>query len=104
MRFMRHDKAQRPENVGGCRQQHLPFCQRLLHQPELVVFEVTQTAMNEFGAGGGSMRGQVMLFAQHHLQAAAGSVACNTGAIDAPAYHQQVAIQLLVQRCHSLHW
>ena len=104
VRFVRHDKPQRPENVRRRRQQHFAFSKRLSYQAELVVLQVAQATMDELGAGRRRMRRQVVLFAQHHLQPTTGSITRDTGTVDAATDYQQVAIHGLVQRCHSLHW
>ena len=104
VRFVWHDKPQRPENMRRGGQQHFAFRQRFLHQSELVVLQVTQATMDKLRAGRRGMRCQVVLFAQHHLQPTAGSITRDAGTVDAATHYQQVAIHWLVQRCHSLHW
>ena len=104
VRFVRHDKPQRPENMRRCSQQHFSFRQCLLHQPELVVLQVTQATVDELGAGRRRMRRQVVLFAQHHLLPTAGSITRDASTVNTATHYQQVTIHGLVQRCHSLHW
>ena len=48
-RVVRHDEAQRPHDVRRAAQQHLALGQRLAHQRELVVLQVTQPAVDQLG-------------------------------------------------------
>ncbi len=48
---MRQHEAQRPDDVRRRTQQHLALDQRLADQPELVVFEIAQAAMDQLGRG-----------------------------------------------------
>lgn len=48
---LRQDELQRPDDVRRDRQQPLAFDQRLAHQPELAIFEIAQSAMDQLGAG-----------------------------------------------------
>ncbi|PMQ07677.1 hypothetical protein JaAD80_27920 [Janthinobacterium sp. AD80] len=89
---VRHDEAHRPHDVRRGAQQHFAFLQRLAHQLEFIVLEVAQAAVYQLGGGGRGVLRQVVLFAQHHAQAAAGRVARDAGAIDAAADDQQVAV------------
>jgi hypothetical protein len=76
---------------GACRRT-TAFAQRLAHQAELALFQVAQAAVDQFAAGTGGVRGQVVLFAQHHAQATATGVTGDAGAIDAATDHQQVDV------------
>ena len=90
-RVVRHHEAQRPHDVRRTAQQHLALGKRLAHQRELTVLQIAQAAMDQLGARRRGGLGQVVLFAQHHLQATAGEVARDAGAVDAAAYDQYVA-------------
>jgi hypothetical protein len=48
------------------------------------------------------VRRQVVLFAQDHAQAATGGIARNACAIDAAAYYQHIAINILPCFCHAV--
>ena len=50
-RFVRHDEAQRPDDMRCIAQQHLAFAQALRDEPELVMLEIAQPAMDQLGAG-----------------------------------------------------
>ena len=71
-------------------QQHLAFLQALAHQPELVILEIAQAAVDQLGAGAGGVRGEIVLLHQQHRQAAPGSIAGDTGAVDAATDHEKV--------------
>ena len=75
----------------GCEPvQHAAFAQRLAHQGELPVLQVAEPAMNQFGAGTGGMRGQVVLLAQAHRPAAPGRIAGNGHSVDPTAHDQDI--------------
>ncbi len=90
---VRHDEAQRPDDVRCRAQQDFAFLQGFAHQLEFVIFEVAQAAVDELGAGRGGMLGQVMLLAQQHAQAAPGRIARDARAVDAAAYHQEIIFE-----------
>ena len=64
--------------------------QRFAHQPELVVLEVAQPAVDQLGAPLRRRRGEVVLFDQQHREAAAGGVARDAGAVDAGADDEEI--------------
>ena len=47
--MMRQHEAQRPDDMRRCVEQHLAFDQGLAYQPELIVLEIAQSTMDEFG-------------------------------------------------------
>jgi hypothetical protein len=89
---VRHDEAQRPHDVRRAAQQQFAFDQCLAHQAELAMLEIAQAAVNQLARGGRRVRGEVVFFAQHHAQAAAGGVARDAGAVDPAADYQHIAI------------
>ena len=91
VRFVRQHESQRPREMRRGREHHLAFLQRLAHQAEVVVLEVAQSAVDQLGAGGGRVRRQVVLFAEHGTQAAARCIPRNTCAIDAAPDDEDVA-------------
>ena len=91
VRGVRHDEVQRPDEVRRGGEQHLALAQRLAHQAEVQLLEVAQPAVDELGARRGGVRGEIVLLAQHHRQAAPRGVAGDAGAVDAPTDDQQVA-------------
>ena len=48
---MRQHKTHRADDVRGNTEQHFALMQGFTHKAELVGFQITQTAMNHFGAG-----------------------------------------------------
>lgn len=85
-------EAQRTDQMGGLAPHHFAFTQCLAHQSELALFKVAQAAVDQFAAGAGGVRGQVILLAQQHPQAAAGRITGDAGAVDAATDHQQVDV------------
>ena len=49
-RHLRQHEALRPDDMAGVGQQHLALLQRLAHEPEFVVLEIAQAAVDELGA------------------------------------------------------
>ena len=47
--MMGQNKAQRPNDVGSGFQQDFPLDQGFAHQPEFIVFEITQSAVDQLG-------------------------------------------------------
>ena len=70
----------------GCgREQDFALDQRFAHQPEFIVFEIAQAAMDELGRGRGGRAGEIALLGQQDLEPAPGGVARDAAAIDAAA-------------------
>ncbi len=89
---MRQHEQQRPDDVRRRCEQHLAFLERLAHQVEVEVLEVTQAAVHELGAGRGRVRGEVVLLAEHDLQSASRGIARDPGAVDAATDDEEVAV------------
>ncbi len=90
VRGVRHDEVQRPHDVGRGGEQDLPLDERLAHQGEVILLEIAQPAVDQFGAGRGGVRCEVILLAQQNSEAASGGVARDAGAVDPAADDQQV--------------
>jgi hypothetical protein len=90
LRRMRQHEAHRPDDVRRGPQKHLALDQRLAYQPELVIFQIAQAAMHQLARAGRCALRQIIPFAQHHAEASAGRIACDTRAVDAAADHEQV--------------
>jgi hypothetical protein len=71
-------------------EQPLTFRERLAYQPELVLLEVAQAAVDQLGAGGGGVRGQVVLLDEADAQPASRGVPRDAGTVDAATDDQQV--------------
>src|SRR5699024_4933747 len=90
---MRHDKAQRPDDMRRDAPEYFAFPQRLAYQAELVILQIAQTAMDQLGAGRGGVTGQVGLFAQQYAQTTTGRVTGDAGTIDAATDDDEVIIR-----------
>jgi len=73
-------------------QQYFAFAQRLAHQTEFAVFEITQAAMDEFRRCRRRARGEVVLLEQDDAKAAAGGIARDAGAVDAAADNGEIEV------------
>ena len=91
--MVRQHKADRMDDVRRRGEEHLALGQRLMHQPEGVVLEVAEAAVDELGRGGGSGAGEVALLAQEHGKAATGGIPRNAAAIDAAADDGDVMVR-----------
>ena len=87
---MRKDETQWPHDMRRCGQQHFALVQGFGDQSELVLFQIAEPAVDQLGAGGRCMRGQIVLLGQQHGQAAPRRVASDAGTVDPPADDQQV--------------
>ena len=70
--------------------QDLALGERLVHQLELVLLEVAQSAVDQLGGRRGGGARQVAALDEDSRQAATGSVSRNASAVDATADDQQV--------------
>jgi hypothetical protein len=66
-------------------EQDLALGQRLANEPEFVVLEISQAAMNELARCRGRRAGKVVLLDEQDAQAAASGVTRNASAIDTAA-------------------
>ena len=87
---MRQHERERLDDVRRVLEQRLALVQRLRHQAEFVVFEVPQAAVDQLGAPGRRVRGEIVLFRQQHRHAAARGVPRDARAIDPPADDEQI--------------
>ena len=85
VRLVRQHERERLDEVRRDGEQHLALGERFGDQPELVVLEVAQAAVDELGAPLRRGRREVVLLDQQHRQAAARRVARDAGAVDAAA-------------------
>ena len=96
---MRQDKPQRPDDVRRLPEQHFTLNQGFPHQPEFVVLQIAQPAMDELCGGRRCRASKVALLQEQHFQAAAGSVARDGRAVDAAADYRDIVERL----CHHRH-
>ena len=90
VRHVRQHEAHRPDDVGRRPQQDLALDQRLADQPELVILEIAQAAMDQLAAARRGPLREVVLLAQEHLEAAPGGVAGDARAVDAATDDQEI--------------
>jgi hypothetical protein len=76
--------------MGRRPQQDLALGERLADQPELVIFEISEAAVNQLGRGGRGVCGEVVFLDQEHAGSAHGRVAGDRGAVDAAADDEEV--------------
>jgi hypothetical protein len=82
---MRQNEPERPNDVRCRREQNLPLDQRLAHEAEFIIFQVTQPAMHELSRARRSSLSKISFFAEQDLEAAASGVARDAGTIDSAA-------------------
>jgi hypothetical protein len=92
LRRMGQDEAHRPDDVRSRREQHLALDQGLPHEAELVVFEISQAAMDELAGARGGALGEVVLLAEQDAEAAADGIAGDPRAVDAATDDDQVVL------------
>ncbi len=88
--FVRQDEAQRPDDVRRGLEQALALEKGLADEPELVIFEISQPAVDQLRAGRGGVAGEVALFAQNHRQTAAHRIARDARPVDAAADDKEI--------------
>ena len=99
MRLVRQHELQRRDDMGRGAKKHFALGQRLGHEPELVVLEIAQTAVDQFGAPRRRMRGKIVFFDQQCLEAAARRIARNAGAVDAATDNGEI-VHGLIRKWH----
>src|SRR5262245_3644690 len=72
-------------------EQHFAFAQGFAHQPELVVFEVTQSTVDQLGAGGRGRAGEIASLHGGHRKAAPGGVARDADPVDPATDDEEIA-------------
>ena len=77
-------------DMGGHAEQHLPLRQRLFHQPEFVMFEVAQAAVDQLAGVGRGGRGEIARLEQGNLQTPPRCISRNAYPVDAAADDDQI--------------
>ena len=90
MRLVRQHEQQRLDDVRRGAQQHLALRQRFADEPEFVVLEVAQPAVDQLRAPRRRVRGEIVLLDQQNRESAPGGVARDARAVDAAADDEQV--------------
>ena len=88
--MVRQDKSQRTNDVRRDLPENFPLDQRLADQPELVIFQIAQPAMDELGRPGRRPAGQIVHFTEENGIAASGSIARDATAVNATANNCEV--------------
>ncbi len=99
VRLVRQHERQRLDQVRRLREQHLALGERLGDQPEFVVLEIAQSAVDQLGAPLRGCRGEIVLLDQQRREPAPGSVARHAGTVDATPDDQEI-VDLLVRPAH----
>ncbi len=85
---MRQDEAQWPNDMRCDLEQYFAFGERLAHQREFELLQITQAAVNQLGAGTRRVRGKVIPFAKAYRKAASCGITGDASPIDAAADNQ----------------
>ena len=83
-------EPQRPDHVRRSRPQHFPLLQRLAHQPEFVMFEIAQAAMDELRRAGRGAGGKIVHLRKRDRIPTANRVTRDAAAIDAAADNENI--------------
>ena len=98
VRLVRQDERKRIDEVRREPEQDLALGQRFAHQPELVVLEIAEAAVDQLGAPRGGMRREVVALDQQHLEPASRGITGDACAVDAAAHDQEVECLLIAHR------
>src|SRR5262249_8417296 len=79
-----------PDEVRRRPEQHLALGERLGHQAEFILFQVTQPAVDQLAARGAGVRAEVVLLDEQDAQPPPGRVARDAGAVDAAADDEKI--------------
>ena len=79
------DEAQRPDYMRRHIEENFTFAQAFADQAKLVIFQIAESAMDQFGRGGRRPAGEIVLLAEKDGESASGGIAGDTAAIDAAA-------------------
>jgi hypothetical protein len=91
-RHMGQDKLHRSHQVRRNRQQAFPLREGFADESELIPLEVTQSAVDQFRAGRRGRGTQIRLFDERNVEAAAGGITGNAGAVDTTADDEEVDV------------
>ena len=94
MRLMRQHETQRKGEVRRLGQQDLALLQRLAHQPELVVLQIAQAAMDQLGRGRRGGAGKIVHLAQPDLQRPPHRIAGNACTVYSAAHYEKIERRL----------
>jgi len=75
--------------------EHGPFAQAFKYQSKFIMFEVTQSAMDEFRRPTAGAGGKIILLQQKDLQSPHGGIAGHSGPVDPPTDNNEVPFSLV---------
>ena len=90
VRAVRQAESHGTGDVRRHAEQHLPLRQRLFHQPEFVMFEIAQAAVDQLAGVGRGGRGEILRLEQRHLQPPPRRIRRNADPVDAAADDDQI--------------
>ncbi len=84
------DETQRLHKMRGDLQKHFALAQSFTNQPEFVIFQITQTTMDQLRGSRRCALRQITHLGQPGAQAPAGGIPRNTASIDTPANDEKI--------------
>ena len=93
---MGKNKPQRPDDMRRIAQKDFAFVQCLTDQTEFIMFKITQTAMDQFGAGRRCGTCQIVHFAQQDPEPAPGCITGDPRPVDPAADDDQVIFRMVL--------
>src|SRR5690606_17280575 len=93
-RLVRQDKPQRTDEMRSTCPDAFAFAQRLPHEPEFVMFEIAQAAVDQLRGPGRGSTGEVPHLYQQDLEIASRRVARDAAAVYAATDDQDVILGL----------
>jgi hypothetical protein len=93
---VREPESHRPHDVRSVSQERFPLCKGLPDQAELIVFEITKAAVNQFAAAGRSGRCEIIHFTEQNFQASPSCIQRNARAIHSTSNHEYIEDILIV--------
>ena len=90
VRAVRQAKTHGTGDVGRHTEQHLTLRQRLFHQPEFVMLEIAQTAVDQLAGVGRGGRGEILRLKQGNLQTPSCRIGCDADPVDAATDDDQI--------------
>ena len=94
---MRQHEGERPDDVRRDVEQHLALGQRLAHEAERAVFEVTQPAVDELARRRRGSAGEIIFLDEQDLEPPPRRIARDPRAVDAAADDEEVVRPIRVR-------
>ncbi len=94
MRLVRQDEQQRRDDVRRLVQHDLPFGQRFADQPELVLLQIAQTAVDQLRAPLRRCRREIAFLDDQNRETPPGRVASDARTVDSGADDEQVVLRI----------